>query len=62
MAYFKLVCLILFTIGAIAIMLVPKVISEQKYRNAVQRTRKVVKIRMGIFLTMMILLLICVLF
>jgi amino acid permease len=62
MAYFKLICLILFTIGAIAIMIIPKVISEQKYKNEKQRIRKVVKIRMGIFLAMMGLLLICVLF
>lgn len=56
---FKIICLVLISVCAGAFMLTPKFISEKKYKNSDQRIKLIVRIRLGFFLAMMILLLIC---
>ena len=56
---FKIICLALISICAGGIMLSPKFISEKKYKNNDQRIKLIVRLRLGFFLAMMILLLLC---
>lgn len=57
---FKLICLGLFTICAIMSLIVPKIFNEKKYPDNRQRIKIIVRIRMGTFLGMMVLLFLCV--
>ena len=56
---FKIICIALLSAAAIAFMIMPRVISEKKYPNNKQRIRLVTRIRLGLFLGMLILLFLC---
>lgn len=56
---FKMICLVIFTLCAIATVLVPKIITEKRIPDNAKRIRVVVRIRMGCFLGMLVLMLIC---
>ena len=56
---FKIICLALLSVGAIAFMLMPRIMSEKKYPNHNQRVRLVTRIRLGLFLGMLIVLFLC---
>ena len=56
---FKMICLGIFTLCAIATILVPKILNEKRIPDNAKRIRVVVRIRMGCFLGMLILMLIC---
>ena len=56
---FKIICLALLSAGAIAFMLMPRIMSEKKYPNHNQRVRLVTRIRLGLFLGMLIVLFLC---
>ena len=56
---FKMICLAIFTLCAIATVLTPKIISEKRIPDNAKRIRVVVRIRMGCFLGMLVLMLIC---
>ena len=56
---FKIICLVLISICVGGLMLTPKLVSEKKYKNNDQRIKIIVRIRLGFFFAMMILLLIC---
>ena len=60
MFVFKIICLVLFTLCAIASLIVPKIVSEKKYPNNAQRVKLIVRIRMGLFLGMLVFLFLCV--
>ena len=57
---FKLICLIIFAVCAVAVMIIPKIFNEKKYPSNTQRIKLIVRVRMILFLAMMILLFICV--
>ena len=59
---FKIICLVLLTCAAIVSLIVPKIFSEKKYPNQKRRIQLIVRVRMGCFLGMMVLLFICVVF
>lgn len=56
---FKIICLALLTAGAIAFMIMPRIISEKKYPNHNQRIKVLTRIRLGLFLGMLIVLFLC---
>ena len=56
---FKIICLALLTAGAIAFMIMPRIISEKKYPNHNQRIKILTRIRLGLFLGMLIVLFLC---
>ncbi|MBR2390967.1 MAG: hypothetical protein IKB06_00555 [Clostridia bacterium] len=58
--WFKLVCLILLTVAAFVSLIVPKIFSEKKYPHEKRRLQLIVRVRMGLFLGMMVLLFLCV--
>lgn len=57
---FKIICLILMTIAAFGVVITPMFFTEKKYPDAKKRIRLMTRVRVGCFLTMLILLLICI--
>jgi hypothetical protein len=57
----KIVFLIIITILAFVTIICGKIVPAKKYKNEAYRTRTIVRIRMGCFLAMLILLLVVVL-
>ena len=56
---FKIVCLVLISMCAIGTFLTPYIISEKKYPNQTQRIKVMTRIRLGLFLGMLVLLFLC---
>lgn len=56
---FKIICLVLISMCAIGTFIAPHIISEKKYQNHTQRIKIITRVRLGLFLGMLILLFLC---